>query len=364
MSPFPARAAQLAAITHAWTLLDGAPRIVVLSGDAGAGKSRLAAEAVALLDPPPGEVILGYAREQAPAPYDWLATALTRRGLDGLPGSREALGWLTQSPDAPPARLEPTALLKAAVAVVRHLVAESASVLVVEDLHALDPASLALIGELTDSALPVLILVATRPVDAERFPKPAARLLKAIGESGRSQVVPVEPLSPERVPPPEAAWARYAAALGRESEAAPAALRAAARLLEAGEPGRARLLIDECLGAQDDPGSDEVRAVLAGSLLRLGRFGQAAQVAQRSGRDDLAATLRTVTELTTREREVLGCLAAGMSNRQVAKALGISVRTVTVHVSNLLRKTGTGSRTEAALWAVEHGLSNENHSGH
>jgi DNA-binding NarL/FixJ family response regulator len=61
-------------------------------------------------------------------------------------------------------------------------------------------------------------------------------------------------------------------------------------------------------------------------------------------------------ELTAREIEVLGCLAAGMSNKQVARSLGISVRTVTVHVSNLLRKTGSASRTEAALWAVRRQL--------
>jgi DNA-binding NarL/FixJ family response regulator len=61
-------------------------------------------------------------------------------------------------------------------------------------------------------------------------------------------------------------------------------------------------------------------------------------------------------ELTAREREVIGCLAEGMSNKQIARALGISVRTVTVHVSNLLRKTGAASRTEAALWAVQRDL--------
>lgn len=61
-------------------------------------------------------------------------------------------------------------------------------------------------------------------------------------------------------------------------------------------------------------------------------------------------------ELTGREIEVLGCLVAGMSNKQAARALGISVRTVTVHVSNLLRKTGSASRTEAAIWAVRRRL--------
>jgi DNA-binding NarL/FixJ family response regulator len=58
--------------------------------------------------------------------------------------------------------------------------------------------------------------------------------------------------------------------------------------------------------------------------------------------------------LTAREREVLAHLAQGMSNKGIARSLGISIRTVTVHVSNLLRKTRSTSRTEAALWAVQH----------
>ena len=73
------------------------------------------------------------------------------------------------------------------------------------------------------------------------------------------------------------------------------------------------------------------------------------------GADGPEALAGTYRELTAREREVLGCLAEGMSNKQIARALGISVRTVTVHVSNLLRKTGAASRTEAALLAVKAG---------
>lgn len=59
--------------------------------------------------------------------------------------------------------------------------------------------------------------------------------------------------------------------------------------------------------------------------------------------------------LTRREREVLGHLVAGRSNAEIATALVISEKTVSVHVSNLLRKTGTSSRVEAAAWARRSG---------
>ncbi|MFI7062664.1 AAA family ATPase [Kribbella sp. NPDC050124] len=55
--------------------------------------------------------------------------------------------------------------------------------------------------------------------------------------------------------------------------------------------------------------------------------------------------------LTSREREVLAHLVAGRSNREIGKALFISGKTVSVHVSSILRKTGTASRTEAAVLA-------------
>jgi DNA-binding NarL/FixJ family response regulator len=70
------------------------------------------------------------------------------------------------------------------------------------------------------------------------------------------------------------------------------------------------------------------------------------------GADGPAGLAPDQADLTAREREVLGLLAEGMSNKQIARSLGISVRTVTVHVSNLLRKTGASSRTEAALKAI------------
>lgn len=58
-------------------------------------------------------------------------------------------------------------------------------------------------------------------------------------------------------------------------------------------------------------------------------------------------------DLTEREREILGHIAAGLSNKQIARVLGISDGTVKVHIKNLLRKLGAHSRLEAALWAVE-----------
>lgn len=60
--------------------------------------------------------------------------------------------------------------------------------------------------------------------------------------------------------------------------------------------------------------------------------------------------------LTKREIEVLNCLAQGMSNREIALRLSISTRTVTTHIRNILDKLGVDNRTQAALYALEHGI--------
>jgi DNA-binding NarL/FixJ family response regulator len=60
--------------------------------------------------------------------------------------------------------------------------------------------------------------------------------------------------------------------------------------------------------------------------------------------------------LTAREREVLSGVARGLSNRAIADELGITERTARTHVSNILAKLGLASRTQAALFAVQHGL--------
>lgn len=59
--------------------------------------------------------------------------------------------------------------------------------------------------------------------------------------------------------------------------------------------------------------------------------------------------------LSEREAEILGLLAQGLTNKDIAQTLIVSVRTVEAHLRNLFAKLGVRSRTEAALWAVRHG---------
>jgi DNA-binding NarL/FixJ family response regulator len=56
-------------------------------------------------------------------------------------------------------------------------------------------------------------------------------------------------------------------------------------------------------------------------------------------------------KLSAREKEVLALVARGYANKQIARALGISERTVKVHLGNVFRRIGVGDRTSAALWA-------------
>ncbi len=62
------------------------------------------------------------------------------------------------------------------------------------------------------------------------------------------------------------------------------------------------------------------------------------------------------TGLTPRETEVVGLLARGLQTKQIARSLGISVKTADRHIQNAYAKIGVSTRAVATLFAMEHGL--------
>jgi two-component system nitrate/nitrite response regulator NarL len=97
-------------------------------------------------------------------------------------------------------------------------------------------------------------------------------------------------------------------------------------------------------------GSNVVARELVGSLARLVRDDAEPQ---KAARPRAAAPF---AELTPREHEILECIADGLSNKMIARALDITDGTVKLHVKAILRKLGMRSRVEAAVAAVEQGL--------
>jgi DNA-binding NarL/FixJ family response regulator len=66
-----------------------------------------------------------------------------------------------------------------------------------------------------------------------------------------------------------------------------------------------------------------------------------------------------VDQLTARERETLGLIATGKSNDEIARTMEISLNSVKSYIRSAYRKTGVQSRSQAVLWAVQHGLGAE-----
>lgn len=116
--------------------------------------------------------------------------------------------------------------------------------------------------------------------------------------------------------------------------------------LEAGATGY--LLKD----ASADEVAEAVRAAHAGEM----RLDPAVSrlLAERLRRTKLSS--QPVEPLTPRELDVLGLVGRGRSNKEIAADLVITERTARTHVSNILGKLGLASRTQAALYAVEHDL--------
>ena len=139
-----------------------------------------------------------------------------------------------------------------------------------------------------------------------------------------------------------ASWQAVADAFGPDFayETARSQWRLAEALAESGDREEAQRQWQLAVAAADNLGATRLRAALAD-------LGRRARLSSR------ATPIEGV--LTSREREVLDSLAAGRSNKEIAAALFISDKTVSVHVSNILAKLGASSRTEAA--AIAHGVS-------
>ena len=85
-------------------------------------------------------------------------------------------------------------------------------------------------------------------------------------------------------------------------------------------------------------------------------------VAQKEVASDIPSRRFGTEELTERECEVLGLIANGMSNRGIAEKLFISEKTVKTHVSSILSKLHLEDRTQAAIYAIKHGLATDKDS--
>jgi ATP/maltotriose-dependent transcriptional regulator MalT len=154
------------------------------------------------------------------------------------------------------------------------------------------------------------------------------------------------------------AAARVALAEGREADAAEAAGRALSAFGALAMPldgGEARLERARALAGQSPAlAEDEARTAFA-AFRELGAS-RAMDVAAALLRDlgAPAGRPRASGDLTAREREVLGLIAKGMSNAQIAQSLVISEKTAGHHVSHILTKLGVRNRAEAAAKAARY----------
>jgi DNA-binding NarL/FixJ family response regulator len=105
---------------------------------------------------------------------------------------------------------------------------------------------------------------------------------------------------------------------------------------------------------------EQARALTSEPVLSGSAPVGSAQSTSRPLQDEQPSTARfspTSPRLSRREAEVLGLLAQGLSNKEIAGVMWLSDRTVERHISSLYRKIGVARRSEATAFALRHGLS-------
>jgi DNA-binding NarL/FixJ family response regulator len=106
--------------------------------------------------------------------------------------------------------------------------------------------------------------------------------------------------------------------------------------------------------AEPEDLSRAIRSVHAGDTIIAPDLAQKMLNTFQSGK--LSGSSRLIPSLTERELEVIRALARGQSDRQIARSLGISEKTVRNHTSNIYRKLHIFDRTQAVIYAIREGV--------
>jgi DNA-binding SARP family transcriptional activator/energy-coupling factor transporter ATP-binding protein EcfA2 len=291
-APLVGRDVELARLRREWQRATaGERRLVVLAGEAGIGKSRLAAELARVALDDGGEVLVGHADEEAPTPYQPFVEALGHHpylleAVGRLPeGSRVRLSRLLPEavpghpplPDAQDQELDRFRLLEAVAALLAELARAAPLLLVLEDLHWADHATLALLLHLARSPVqaPLLVLVTCREQGRAGAPL-LAHTLAELRRHRLAEPLALKPLDQAGVDGLVAGYlrqrppARFAASVGRATDGNPFLVEELLRQLQetgAIDPGGGRW--PQAAAAEQLEVPQAVREVLAQRLARL-----------------------------------------------------------------------------------------------
>ncbi len=101
---------------------------------------------------------------------------------------------------------------------------------------------------------------------------------------------------------------------------------------------------------------DAIRRAAAGESVMSPQMANRLADAVRAPQSNTKTSPAAAAKLSPREAEIIAMLAAGASNKEIARRLELAESTVKIHVQGILRKLNLSSRVQAAVYAVEHGL--------